>query len=135
MTTPFPIKFEFDKSTVTIRLTECDNVRSVELTPASQQRVADAPKVRTAMGVSTGHWDGDTLVIRTTGIRPGYVRANGAPQSADAIVTERYGMVGGYLSAILIIEDPVYYTRPVFRAIAYRKRDDLKELESYGSCS
>jgi hypothetical protein len=50
-------------------------------------------------------------------------------------VTERYGIVGGYLVAILIIEDPIYYKQPVFRAIAYRKRDDLKGLDKYGSCS
>ncbi len=135
MTTPFPVKFEFGEQQVTIRLTECDNVRTVALSGSPQQKVAAPAEVGTAMGVSTGHWDGATLVIRTTGIRAGQVRANGAPQSADAVVTERYGLVGGYLVGILIIEDPLYYTRPVTRVIAYRKRNDLKELEEYGSCS
>lgn len=132
MTTPFPIQFEFGKQEAIIRVTECDNVRTVDL---SGQPPATSSKGGTAMGVSTGHWEGDTLVVRSTGIRAGQVRANGAPQSPDAVVTERYGLVGGYLVALLTIEDPIYYAQPVFRAIAYRKRDDLKKLEQYGSCS
>ena len=134
MTTPFPIKITFEDRQVKIQLTECDNIRTVALSAGDQQQATSAPGTRTAMGVSTGHWEGATLVIRTTGIRAGTVRANGAPQSENAVVTERYGLVGGYLVGILIVDDPVYYTQPIFRAIAYRKRDDLKALERYGSC-
>ncbi len=136
MTTPFPIKFEFNKQQVVIRVTECDNVRTVHLSGSAQGQKSSTPsKSTSAMGVSTGSWDGATLVVRTTGIRPGFVRANGAPQSQDAVVTERYSMAGGYLVAVLTIEDPVYYKQPVIRVIAYRKRDDVKALEHYGSCS
>lgn len=135
MTTPFPIKFEFAKQQATIRITECDNVRTIDMSGSPMQKATSSSKPGTAVGVSSGHWEGDTLVIRTTGIRAGQVRANGAPQSADAVVTERYGLVGGYLVAILIVDDPLYYEQPVFRAIAYRRRNDMKELEKYGSCS
>ena len=35
----------------------------------------------TWMGFSTGKWEGNTLVVRTTHIKQGWVRRNGVPQS------------------------------------------------------
>jgi hypothetical protein len=137
MTTPFPIKIEFSPSKVTIRLTECDNVRTVAMTGSGQaSKTASEPpsKPATAMGVSVGHWEGDTLVIRTTGIRAGFVRANGAPQSPNAIATERLGVLGGYLVDYITLEDPTYYKMPITRVVGFRKRDDLKALDEYGAC-
>jgi hypothetical protein len=49
MTTPFPIKFEFDKQHVTIRVTECDNVRTVALAESAQQK---------ATGMAPPWWSG-----------------------------------------------------------------------------
>ena len=35
----------------------------------------------TWMGFSTGHWEGDTLVVRTTHLKEGWLRRNGVPRS------------------------------------------------------
>ncbi len=39
-------------------------------------------------GFSTGVWDGDTLVVKTTHLKEGWVRRNGIPRSANGKLTE-----------------------------------------------
>ncbi len=84
------------------------------------------------MGFSTGHWEGDTLVIETTDIR-----ANGFPnpQSDKLKVTERIRMVDGgdvgdMLEFSMTIDDPAYYSRP-FTAINYFRQYPGLEMGEY----
>jgi hypothetical protein len=67
-------------------------------------------------GFSTGHWDGDTLVVRTTHLKPAYLRRNGVPRSEKAVLTERFVRVGDYLTWVSLIEDPVYLTETLIRS-------------------
>jgi len=67
-------------------------------------------------GFSTGRWEGDTLVVKTTHLKPAYLRRNGLPRSERAVLTERFVRVGSYLTWISIIEDPVYLTEPLIRS-------------------
>jgi hypothetical protein len=66
------------------------------------------------LGYSVGHWDGDTLVIETTGMN-GYTQTDeeGRPKSMGIKVTERIHKVApNVLENTFTIDDPKTYTRP-----------------------
>ena len=69
----------------------------------------------TLNGYSTGHWEGATLVVRTTRLSPdNYMDLNGRPFSGaeDTYVIERYTRAGDVLSMTAEIHDPTYYQAP-----------------------
>jgi hypothetical protein len=69
----------------------------------------------TVMGHSIGRWDGDTLVIDTTGLREGWFRPEGVPYTEHAHVVERLTLdpKGDKIHVALTLEDPEYYEKPV----------------------
>jgi glyoxylase-like metal-dependent hydrolase (beta-lactamase superfamily II) len=70
----------------------------------------------TWMGFSTGEWQGDTLVVRTTHLKEGWIRRNGVPRSDRGTLTEYWMRLGGYLTVLSSVEDPVYLTAPLVRS-------------------
>jgi glyoxylase-like metal-dependent hydrolase (beta-lactamase superfamily II) len=70
----------------------------------------------TWMGFSTGEWQGDTLVVHTTHLKEGWIRRNGVPRSDRGTLTEYWIRLGGYLTVLSAIEDPVYLTAPLVRS-------------------
>ena len=66
------------------------------------------------MGYSVGHWDGDTLVVETSGLdERGWLDMNGHPQTETTKITERYRRRDfGHMDLQLIIEDPNAYSKP-----------------------
>src|SRR5690242_19819472 len=46
--------------------------------------------MHTAMGFSTGKWEGDILVVTTTHLKEGWTRRNGLTRSDSATVTEHF---------------------------------------------
>jgi hypothetical protein len=71
-----------------------------------------ADALHTWEGFSTGKWEGDTLTVTTTHLKPAYIRRNGLPRSEKAVVTEHWTRVGDYVTQIIITDDPVYLTEP-----------------------
>jgi hypothetical protein len=69
----------------------------------------------TWQGFSTGHWEGDQLVVRTTHLKAGWMRRNGLPLSDQATMTDRFIRHGDLLTHVYIIEDPVYLTEPLIK--------------------
>jgi hypothetical protein len=65
-------------------------------------------------GYSIGRWDGDTLVVDTSGFRDGgWLDVNGAPLTDAAKMTERFRRVNyGTLEIDVTVDDPKAYTRP-----------------------
>jgi hypothetical protein len=65
-------------------------------------------------GYSVGAWEGDTLVVQTTGFKDGgWLDVNGAPLTDAAKVTERFRRVNyGSLEIEVTVEDLKAYTRP-----------------------
>jgi len=65
-------------------------------------------------GYSVGRWDGDTLVVETTGLRDnGWLDIDGSPQTDAAKITERYRRLNyGTLKIDVTIDDPKAYTAP-----------------------
>lgn len=70
----------------------------------------------TWMGFSSGEWQGDTLVVHTTHLKEGWIRRNGVPRSDRGMLTEYWMRLGGYLTVLSSIEDPVYLTAPLVRS-------------------
>jgi hypothetical protein len=65
-------------------------------------------------GYSVGKWDGDTLVVETTGLRDGgWLDVAGTPFTSSARITERFRRVNfARLEIDITIDDPTAYTRP-----------------------
>jgi glyoxylase-like metal-dependent hydrolase (beta-lactamase superfamily II) len=70
-------------------------------------------------GFSTGHWEGDTLVVETSHLKMGWLRRNGTPTSERAKMTEYYQRFDNYLLVTTIVEDPVYLSEPFVRTTEY----------------
>jgi hypothetical protein len=68
----------------------------------------------TWMGYSTGRWQGDTLVVDTTGFNErAWLDGQGHPRSESMQITERYRRRDfGHMDLEIAFNDPKYYTRP-----------------------
>jgi hypothetical protein len=81
----------------------------------------------TWMGFSTGHWEGNTFVVKTTHIKQGWLRRNGVPESDLATTTERFSRHGEILTYVIYIRDPVYLTEPLVRSRNFVRMQGLAE--------
>jgi len=75
--------------------------------------------LHTFEGFSTGHWEGDTLVVETTHMKPGWLRRNGTPTSERARMIEYFTRFDDYLLVTTIVDDPVYFSEPFIRTTEY----------------
>jgi hypothetical protein len=99
------------------------------------------PAERTWQGHSMAQWQyapgagatagtrAGSLKVVTTNLRPGYIRKNGAPHSADAVVTEYYDVNTGpngdrWLTVTTKVDDPRYFTRPYLTTSDFKKLPD-----------
>ena len=72
---------------------------------------------------------GGSLKVVTTKLRPGYLRKNGIPYSANAVVTEYYDRVvtrngDVYLVVTTTVDDPTYLRQPYLTSTSFRKQAD-----------
>jgi hypothetical protein len=65
-------------------------------------------------GYSSGTWEGDTLVVHTTGFRDGiWLDATGNPMTDAAKITERFRRPNfGTMQIEITVDDPKAYTKP-----------------------
>src|SRR5437762_7258409 len=68
-----------------------------------------------------------SLKVVTTKMRPGYLRKNGVPYSANAVMTEYFDQVTErngdvYLIVTTTVEDPTYLTQPYYTSTNFRKQ-------------
>jgi len=65
-------------------------------------------------GYSTGKWEGDVLVVQTTGFRDGlWLDATGNPMTDAAKMTERFRRMNfGRMEIEVTVDDPKAYTKP-----------------------
>ncbi|MCP5144632.1 MAG: hypothetical protein H6978_07390 [Gammaproteobacteria bacterium] len=85
-----------------------------------------------ADGFSTGHFEGETLVVETTHLKAGIRDYRGEPVSENARITERYTLLddGQTLYGEMTIDDPENYRQPPLRRTA-RKRSTESILLPY----
>jgi hypothetical protein len=83
------------------------------------------------LGYSTGRWEGDELVVETTGISENtWLDGMGHPHTDALRLTERFRRpTAGHLEIETTVDDPAFYARPItytVRATAFPD-DDLLE--------
>src|SRR5690606_10319175 len=71
-------------------------------------------------GFSTGRWEGDSLVVETTHMKPGWLRRNGTPTSERAKMIEYFTRFDDYLLVTTIVDDPVYFAEPFISTTEYQ---------------
>jgi len=82
-------------------------------------------------GYSSAHWEGDTLVIETNGIRDDmWLDIQGSPVTESARVTERLKRVNfGIMQVEIAVNDPKAYTRPWSVTVEMAVQADTTMLE------
>jgi len=82
-------------------------------------------------GHSGGRWEGDTLVVETTGVKD-YVRFRNTPHSANMRITERISLLPdrNYMQNQVTVEDPEYLTEPWTWTFMYKRWPDY-EIQEY----
>ena len=88
------------------------------------------------MGMSVGHWEGNTLVVETIGLDGrAWLAASGFPKSDAAQFTERFTRTEeNTLELEVIMYDPVYYTEPWISDIKIWKKEarDARPVNNFG---
>jgi hypothetical protein len=84
------------------------------------------------LGYSIGKWEGDTLVVDTTGFNDvGWLDDGGHPQTEALHVTERFRRRDfGHMDLQLIIDDPKAYTKPWGPTLHLNFQPDDELMES-----
>ena len=82
-------------------------------------------------GYSVGHWEGDTLVVETSGLRDdGWLDVFGTPRTDAAKITERFRRPSyGRMEIDVTIDDPRAYTKPWTVRVNQRIMPDQELLE------
>lgn len=123
----YPVEFLQTAKQVTIISEAFSEVRRVYL-DRPQEPVDDvAPGY---YGRSVGHWDGDTLVVDTIGIKPTVAGYRGMPHSPQMRITERIKLITpDVLHDQITIDDPVVLEKPMIYTLAYRRMPDYEMVE------
>ena len=84
------------------------------------------------LGYSVGRWEGETLVVETTGFNDvGWLDDGGHPQSEALHVTERFRRRDfGHMDLQLTIDDPKAYTKPWGPTLRLNFQPDDELMES-----
>jgi hypothetical protein len=89
-------------------------------------RTAEQPFVGPAVGVSRGHWEGKTLVIKSQYFDENTLIDNLTPHDSDMVVEERWSLTGpNTLRDQITISDPAFFTRPWHTQATYQRQPDL----------
>ncbi len=120
-----------------------DNTLRIDTDNGEQTRLLRFNSVETGggdwQGYSKASWElvpagrgvapSGSLKVVTTRLRPGYLRKNGVPYSANTTLTEYLDRVNepdgnAYLVVTTTVEDPVYLFQPFVTSSHYRKEQD-----------
>lgn len=118
MQQPNPVEFIDNGDEIVFRMEEFDAVRVIDM---GADAAAETPPP-TALGYSTGRWEGATLVVQTSGINWPYFDQNGLPQGEAMQTEERFTVneEGSALTYEVIVTDPSLFTEPVTLSKSWR---------------
>jgi len=110
--TPHPVRITQEADRVVLEYEEYAGRRIVYLDGR-----APADDTPTKLGHSVAHYEGDTLVIETTGLLENYTSPQGNPLSEATTTVETYRRaddpnIGAALQMQMVISDPRYLTAP-----------------------
>ena len=122
----FPIEFLQSPGQVTVIEEAFTQVRRIKL-DKPQKKIEDVEPG--FYGHSVGHWEGDTLMVDTIGIKEN-IRYNNLPHSDQMRIKEKIHLVSPtVLWDEVTIEDPVVLEKPFTIYYAYRRMVDYTLLE------
>jgi hypothetical protein len=126
---PLPMEIRQDGANLTIAYQEGNQSRTIYL----DKRTRPAREAPTPLGHSVGRYEGDTLVVETTGVEPNryYELQSGGGHSAEAKFVERYvlGENPRRLELELTITDPVTLLEPHVLRKAWLATPDVQLVE------
>jgi hypothetical protein len=126
MAAMFPLEILQSRGQVTIIEEAFTQVRRI-LLDRPQKAVDDVEPG--FYGHSVGHWEGDTLVADTIGVKENVVYQN-APHSRELRIRERFHLVSpAILWDEITMEDPVTLEKPWTVTYAYKRLPDYTLLE------
>ena len=125
----YPVEFIQTPRQVTIISEAFSEVRRVYM-DRPQWKIEDvAPGF---YGRSVGHWDGDTLIVDTVGIKPSVSGYRGMPHSPQMHVTERIRMLTqDILHDQITIEDPVVLEKPLTYTVGNKRMPPDYEMVEF----
>ncbi|MGZ3272476.1 MAG: hypothetical protein ACXU82_00285 [Caulobacteraceae bacterium] len=124
----YPMEFLFTPGRVTILFEAWTQVRRVFTDGRPHPADLDA----TFYGHSIGHWEGDTLVVDTTGIKPAALLAQGVGHSDKETILERIHLTNegpDELVDELTVIDPEALAQPWTQTLRYRRHREWDLLE------
>ena len=123
---PYPLEIVIDKRRIAILSGWYRRYRVIDMSGTKLEVVFP-----TSMGVSTGRWDGDRLLVETIGLLPETtLDAWGLPHSADMKLTERFeAKDADTLEIRFTVDDPANYVRPWDAVMTYRRLPDQHVLD------
>ena len=122
--TPYPLDIVQTPDAILIGIEVMHSFRIIHMD--GRPRPADFKP--TYLGYSAGHWEGDVLVVETTGLN-GYTQVDeeGRPKSSALKVTERYmKRAPDQLEITYTLDDPRTYSRPWTARAQYRWAPNLR---------
>lgn len=77
-------------------------------------------------GYSAAHWEGDTLVVETRGVRPD-VQFFNVPHSVNMKITERMRLIApDMIENKVVLDDPEYLNKPYSFTFQYKRKSDYQ---------
>jgi hypothetical protein len=129
MEQPYPMQFVDRGDEILLRLEEYDTVRHIAMTEADDVRSRGPSR----LGNSIGRWDGDVLVVETTGIDYPYFDKTGIRQSSAVRTEERFTLTpdGSRLDYEMTVTDPATFTEPVIltKSWVWRPNDGVRPYD------
>jgi hypothetical protein len=124
-----PFQVFQSKDTMELQFEEFHGLISISMDAAKAPRAG-------YMGSSVAHWDGNTLVVETSGFKEGvWLTTRGSSMSKNAKLTQRVRKVKSgdkwYLEMIYTLDDPTYYTQPWSFARRYAWHPDMTLFKEY----
>ena len=111
MEQPYPMQFLREGDDIILHMEEYDTLRMIHMDPS----VTDEGEPTSKLGFSTGTWEGNALVVRTTKSDWPWFDVVGIPHSVDSEMIERFtlGEDGSRLDYSLTVTDAANFTEPV----------------------
>jgi len=124
LTTDLPFEIIQTPKRITLITEFMAQIRRIALDRTKHAKSEDA--VDTFFGDSIGRWEGDTLVVETTGLKPRVKLFNDVPRSDQLRIVERIRLVTpNILRDEVTIIDPKVLTKPWTVVRVFQRRPDL----------
>ena len=127
MSAIYPLEILQTPGQVTIIAEAMSQVRRIYL-DKPQAKIGEVPP--SYYGHSVGHWEGDTLVVDTIGVKESVLGHSEMPHSDQMRIRERFHLVApGILHDEITVEDPVVLEKPWTFTFGYKRMQNYQMME------